>query len=53
MDMDLKQNIKVINGHKLNEPSEEIKDKHKIVNNNIKRYFDDIKEINIKHYKLI
>ena len=47
------KDIKVINGHKLNEPSEEIKDKHKLVNNNIKRYFDDIKEINIKHDKLI
>ena len=49
----LNRDIKTINGYKLNEPCEEIKEKNTLVNDNIKMHFDKIKEINIKHDKLI
>ena len=47
------KDTRIINGCKLTEPSEEIKDKYKILNNNIKKYYDKIKENNKNNDKII
>ena len=49
----LNKDIKIVNGCHLNEPCEEIKEKYKIINNNIKKYYDIIKEKNIMNDKII
>ena len=47
------KDTKVVNGFKLSEPSEKIKEKYKITNNNIKNYFINIKEKNKINDKII
>ena len=49
----LNKDVRIVNGFKLSEPPEEIKEKNKIISNNIKKYFDNIKEKNIINGKEI
>ena len=48
----LNKDTKIVNGCQINEPSEEIKDKYKIINNSIKNYYSNINEINKKNDKI-
>ena len=47
------KDIKVVNGCRLNDPPEGIIDKYGIINHNIKSYFDNIREKNKFHDKII
>lgn len=49
----LNKDIKVVNGCRLNDPPEKIIEKYKIINNNIKDYFENIKAKNRNSDKLI
>lgn len=54
----LHKDTKIVNGYKLKEPSQKIKEKYKIINNNIKNYFFNLEKKNkineeiIESYKL-
>ena len=47
------RDIKIVNGCRLNDPPEEIKEKYGIISHNIKSYFDNIREKNKFHDKII
>ena len=47
------KDIKVVNGCRLNDPPEGIIEKYGIINHNIKSYFDNIREKNKSHDKII
>ena len=49
----LNKDTKIINGYKLNEQSEEIRDKYKIINKNIKNYYPNLIKQNKMHSKII
>ena len=47
------KDTKVVNGFKLGEPPEKIKDKYKVINNNIKHYYINIRDKNKINDKIV
>ena len=48
----LNKDTRIINGCRIDEPLEEIKEKYKIINNNINNYYHNLNEINKKNEKI-